>query len=54
MGGGIAYQIATQYPNVLKEYQKFNNKRLGEVCFVETKQYVVLVKNQTLILTMML
>lgn len=41
MGGGIAYQIATQYPNVLKEYQKFKNKRLGEVCFVETKQYVV-------------
>lgn len=41
MGGGIAYQIATQYPNVLKEYQQFKNKKLGEVCFVETKQYVV-------------
>jgi O-acetyl-ADP-ribose deacetylase (regulator of RNase III) len=41
MGGGIAYQIATIYPNVLKEYQQFETKELGEVCFVETENYVV-------------
>ena len=41
MGSGIAYQIENRHPNVLKEYQAFEKKELGEVCFVKTDTYVV-------------
>lgn len=41
MGGGIAYQIANKHPHVLREYQLFENKTLGEVCFAKTTKYVV-------------
>ena len=41
MGGGLAYQIACNYPDVEKEYEQFKNKKLGEVCFAKTKGYVV-------------
>ena len=41
MGGGIAYQIASRHPHVLREYQLFKNKKLGEVCFAKTTKYVV-------------
>lgn len=41
MGGGIALSIATRYPNVEKEYQIFEPKELGAVCYAKTKNYVI-------------
>ena len=41
MAGDIAYQIAQTYPNVEKEYMKYEDKKLGNVLFVKTDKYVV-------------
>lgn len=41
MGGGIALSIANKFPNVESEYEKYSKKKLGEVCFVKTSNYVV-------------
>lgn len=41
MGGGIALTIARNFPNVEKVYENYPNKKLGEVCFAKTRNYVI-------------
>ena len=41
MGGGLAYSIARKYPNVDEVYRNYKPKKLGEVCFAETDDFVV-------------
>lgn len=41
MGGGLAYSIARKYPEVDDIYKKYRPKKLGEVCFAETDDFVI-------------
>ena len=41
MGGGIARQIATRFPEVEREYRHFDKAELGEVCFANAGNYVI-------------
>ena len=41
MGGGLALSIAKRFPSVEKEYQNYEPKRLGEVCFSNTDTFVI-------------
>ena len=41
MGGGLALSIAKKYPDVEDEYIKYPYKKLGEVCFSETEDFVI-------------
>lgn len=41
MGGGLAYSIAKRFPRVSNVYEKYEPKKMGEVCFVKTPFYVV-------------
>ena len=47
MGGGLALQVATQYPHVEQEYKKFCNEFKGllygqyQVCKIDNKKYIV-------------
>ena len=41
MGGGLALSIAKKYPFVEKQYRKYEPKELGEVCFVNTDDFVI-------------
>ena len=36
MGGGLAYAIATKYPEIDEMYRKYPYKQLGRVCFAGT------------------
>lgn len=46
MGGGLALQVATQYPNVEKEYKKFCNQFRDnlygqyQICEIEKRKYI--------------
>lgn len=41
MGGGLAFAIARNFPDVEETYINFRNKNLGEVCFAETDRFVI-------------
>lgn len=41
MGGGLALSIAKKYPDVEYEYIKYPYKKLGEVCFSETEDFII-------------
>lgn len=41
MGGGIAWQIAHKFSSVEKDYSDYPKKKLGEVCFSKTDDYVI-------------
>lgn len=43
MGGGLALQIANEYPHIEKEYQNFKDKRLGNILIskVNENKYIV-------------
>ena len=41
MGGGLALSIATKYPKVNKNYENYEPKKLGEVCFADAGNFTV-------------
>lgn len=41
MGGGLAYAIASKFPNVNEVYENYEPKELGEVCFGDTDYFVI-------------
>ena len=47
MGGGLAYAIASKYPHIENEYEKYvddikeENELLGTVCFGKTKDFYI-------------